>query len=405
MEEKIHIWQFPLRTAYIKIERNFRQNIVQNAINRSGSCAKLAEYVNYKSANYGIHSGYGGSNTHEWKFGKKMDGMRREPFVPLWVFLECICLNCEKVSESYDMVKRLEANILAYKELEMGNPITPRYLPIKVNPELDSIVFHLLGDGCFGGKGRCSSYKQKNVVGRENFLMKLRNIFGNFDLNEKEYEENWKVCIPSIITRIIEKHYGIESREKKRVPRKIMQKGKESKLAGLAAFIVDEGHVGDSIEMYASNEELLNQIRDICVFLQYPCSQVLLKAKAGYRKHKLDHFRLRISLNAVEKIESDINELRKRYPTCYLAQKQGLLERIVKRRAAPHKGMNGETRGKILAYLEKPKTAKQLGEILNVGGQTVREHLEILEKSGRIRRSGKTTNSILWLAQKSESLF
>jgi hypothetical protein len=201
------------------------------------------------------------------------------------------------------------------------------------------------------------------------------------------------------MVKIIERHYNLNSTsEKKRVPSQIMAKNKWHKLAGLAAFIVDEGHVGDSIDIYASNENLLGDLHQICEELDYKWSYVVLKAKAGIRTHKLDHFRLRVSLNVVEKLQRDLNELTKIFPTCGLSQKQEPLELIIRRRALKRgKGQNGIAKAQIIERLRKgPTSVKCLREEMLIGGQTICEHLNQLESENKIEKHGKIKNSVIW---------
>lgn len=405
--DEIHVWEFPFQTTYLLLEQNYQRKQVEMAVEKYGSMDKLITYLNQASLEYGMRSRYRPAKVSDWKLGRMRDGQRVRIWIPLWICLELNKLNKSSEQDYQAGLETLEKNTLSYKGLETGTPITSPKLPIKVTPEFDSIVFHLMGDGCWGGKGKLSSYRQKNKRGRNQFIQKLHNVFGYFEINRFESELDWKVCIPSHLVRLIEKYYGLENPEfRKRVPEKIMAKDWRHKIAGLSAFIVDEGNVGDAIEIYASNKPLLEDLQEICIEQQYR-STVVLKASAGYRSHTIDHFRLRISLGSAEKLYQDISALAKDFPTCNLAQKQDKLEMIYRRQKLHlKKGENWVTKKRILEILSGgPKTVNELKEELLIGGQTIREHLQQLKQKEMIDRVGRIGNGEIWsLAQKSDSL-
>ncbi|MBW2981889.1 hypothetical protein KY343_03345, partial [Candidatus Woesearchaeota archaeon] len=93
--------------------------------------------------------------------------------------------------------KEIENKVLAYKSYH-GKEIIPesknkRKLPIKINPEFESIVYHLMGDGHVAEIGS-SEYTQLNKISKDNFLKKLFNVFGYFDFSKKGYD-NGRVYI------------------------------------------------------------------------------------------------------------------------------------------------------------------------------------------------------------------
>lgn len=407
-EDEIHLWEFPPETTYLLLEREFQKVKVDEAVSKQGSMKALSTYLNQTAEGYGIFSRYGAGNICDWKKGRMIHGQRRHIWIPLWVVMEIEKLTNENEDERLKNLEEIESRTTSYKGLETGTPITNPKLPIKVTPEFDSIVFHLMGDGCWGGKGKLSSYRQKNKQGRDQFVQKLHNVFGCFEINQYESECEWKVCIPSHLVRIIEKYYGLETPEsRRRVPAQIMEKHWHHKIAGLAAFLVDEGNVGDSIDIYASNKPLLEDLQKICEERDYS-SKVVLKASAGYRSHTIDHYRLRIGLESVEKLHKDLQDIAQIYPACTLAQKQKRFEMIVARRSLHRKkGENGAVKKQILMLLATgPKNVNEMKEELLIGGQTIREHLHQLKKGNKIERVGRIGNGEIWnLTQKSDSLF
>lgn len=379
--------------------------LLDGALSRKRGMEDLAVFLNKKSVKYGKKTSYGGSNVCDWKHGRKIKGERKVHWMPLWAALELSRLIHKNKKAERNFLSLMEKNVLGYKEYESGKPILSPILPVKVTPEFDSLLFHLMGDGCWGGKGKLASYRQIDAQNRENFYKKLKNIFGHFELNRYESEEEWKICIPSIFVRLIEKHYSLNTKNSRRqVPQSIMEKGSMFKLAGLLAFMVDEAHVGDSIEIYASNRPLLKSLRSICCGLGYTGVKLDLKARAGYRRHKINHYRLRISLNNVEKMLGHIQCISKEFPTCTLCSKQRYLELLARRRQLRRKkGQDAATKQEILRKLSDAEfEVKDLKKELLIGGQTIRGHLADLEHKNLVQKTGKKNGAFLWRAVKNQ---
>jgi len=391
MKNKINIWDFP-SNFYIRLNKKFKKRLFSAFLSKFRSKNEAIHHINHHSSDYGFETRFTASNLIDWEKGRAVHGSRKEMWIALWV-----CLEMCKISEI--PLDSLQKNTINYKDGERGKPICNPKLPIIVSPEFDSIVLHLLGDGCFGGYEKCASYKQKDPDGRRNMYLKLQRVFGGFELNKKEYDESWKILIPSSLVKVIKKYYDIKENARgltTRIPQAIMKKDKDHKLASLITFIVDEGHIGDSIEMYSSNKELLEDMEKILDDLGYRHSEVKLKSRKGYKKHKYDHFRLRISLSYARKLLDDIKKLNKKYPTCYLVHKQRYLEEIILRQLKDVK-RDELTKSKILEILSSESlTTKELRKRLVLCGSTIREHLEHLETKDRVKRSGTEKNSIIW---------
>lgn len=142
--------------------------------------------------------------------------------------------------------------------------------PVNLTPELVSIIFHICGDGHIGGTG-LSHYAQVNEVGLRNFYAKLNNCFG--DAGKLKVE--WFRCfIPEAIVDFYRHAFRLEKERwyNARIPQQIRGLPKPFLVAGLAAFIVDEGHIGgDIIEIYSGNVELLGDMKYIATKLGYRC--------------------------------------------------------------------------------------------------------------------------------------
>ena len=189
-----------------------------------------------------------------------------------------------------------------------------------------SVIFHFLGDGHIGRKGVSSSYRQMNYVGLNNFLSKLRNIFGNFEYSKNEFKDG-RLNIPKIITEFYKHYFDLPNTNTftAYVPQNIKLLDKKFLIAGLVSFIVDEGHVGEVITVYSKNGTLIKDIREVAIKSGYICHPIRKKYAYG----KFDAYRFSISSKSYEQLHSDIEELSALFPTCSLAHKtKNLIRRI-----------------------------------------------------------------------------
>ena len=102
-------------------------------------------------------------------------------------------------------IEEFQNKIVSYQAYH-GKSIKPEFqderkLPIKVTPEFESIIYHLMGDGHVRAIGS-GEYTQLSVIGRTNFLNKLYNTFGYFEVTEKSFNDG-RVIIPKVIIDII----------------------------------------------------------------------------------------------------------------------------------------------------------------------------------------------------------
>ena len=226
-------------------------------------------------------------------------------------------------------IEELQNKITTYQAYH-GKSIKPEFqgernLPIKVTPEFESIIYHLMGDGHVKSIGS-GEYTQLSNKGRKNFLNKLYSVFGYFELSEKSFNDG-RVIIPKVIIDIICKYYNLNFNSfnwnTSKLPLNVSNNS-DFKIAGLTAFIVDEGHVSDrGIEIYSGNQHLLSQIRSLAVDLGLDCSELKTKKASGNTK---ESFRFRIRKEGSLKLIQMINKLKENYPNCGLAQKENILD-------------------------------------------------------------------------------
>ncbi|MBU1198132.1 helix-turn-helix domain-containing protein [Candidatus Micrarchaeota archaeon] len=307
--------------------------------------------------------------------------------IPVWVIIE--------LSRLLDISPdHIETKIIGYGNAGRSLFITGNF-PIKISPEFDSVVSNFMGDGSFGNIKSLPNYKQKNELGRRIFLTKLYNVFGKFCKNDLAYDTYWQVRIPKIIGEIIKKYYQISPTDSlnRRLPNQMKNKSRNFKIAILASFIVDEGHIGDSIEIYSGNKALLQDYLEIAESLEYRCTEI--KKKKGHLTPR-PSYRFRISARSSKKILADLEELKQEYPNCSLAHKQKQLEQIVRKQEIQFKRCQSRKQDILKLLDHEVNTINKLKEILPITGTTISEHLRELENKGLIERVGKVKDADIW---------
>jgi DNA-binding transcriptional ArsR family regulator len=382
--EVISISNFPKERIYILLDKNYRRYLIQKSMKilNCKNYFELACWINKTSK-----TKFNGGDVKYWIKGNKFDKRDKKTYLrlmSLWLILKLIKLNNEKIENLYK-------HILSYRVSSHGLLINNPKLPIKVTPELDSIVIHLFGDGAAGDF--TPSYTQKNKNSFDNFINKLKNCFGSFEKSIYFTQGKYQIKFPKAITDIISYYYSIKSYKshEAKIPIKILKrKNRLYKLACLIAFIIDEGGIRDVITLYSSNRVLLYQIRSLVLNCGYSCSEIKFNIKSNSY-----HFSL--SNKSIEKLYKDVQKLSKRYPTCNLSFKESQIRFIIKRRSNKNPKQKGVTNKIILNALEKENlTAQQISKLTGYAYCTIIHHLEKLYKTKKIKRI-KTQNKIyLW---------
>jgi len=390
--KNVHIWEFPPARTFVRLNEKFRKKLFIEIL-KAGGNTKIAKRLNKKAVLYGLKRNHRQSNLYNWKRGFAKDrGVIKEINIPLWALIELSKILSRSNRSSKIKMRQIEKNIEAYRGQGKSLKIISPRLPLAITPELVSIVFHLCGDGHIGIRCSSSHYRQTNPIGLESFVRKIKNCFGNFELRIKE---DSKVIIPRIITDFYVYYFKLNRCRwyDARIPDKIKNMKKEFLVAGLNAFIVDEGHIEDYIEIYSSNKKLLTDIKDIITKLKYKSSKIQRK----YRYGKFNGYRLRIPPKSIPLFYGNITKLLRKFPTCGLAQKSGKLISIIRVRTRGwSRKKHYKTKNRIKEILQESRTVAQLSNKLDIRAATVREHLTQLEESGNVIRSGYAGRSVLW---------
>ena len=395
--KEIHLWDLPPKLTFVRLNAQFRHRFFADIIARIGSQQKLADLMSVSSSKYHATRIFpSAGNINCWIKGSKFSsGRMRSVNIPLWALIELSKIKSKSERKENKSMQEVERNIEYYTNHGKSHPITEPKLPLRLTPEMVSIIFHFMGDGHIGGKSQSSSYRQMNKEGLTNFLLKLRNIFGDFNYNRNEFE-NGKVIVPKIITDFYNHYFDLPNTDTfdSYIPPHLRSLSKEFLVASLVAFMIDEANIGEVIEVYSKNPDLIRDVRKIAVTCGYDCKNVRKK----YRYGIFDCYRFLISSNSYLKLYDDITKLTKKFPLCGLVHKAKKFKILVKRKhRSTLKEAKGLTKKNIASLLTvRPRVTSELVELLNIGNSSIREHLYALEREMLVIRKGTVGRNVLW---------
>ncbi len=372
----IHLWNLDQRKIFVTLAQDTVKHLFERCKNVCGNANRTYSALFEAAKRQNIQIRQSNGNMHEAI-------VNQTRAIPLWTLIEMTKIASASSDNDNAAMKAIEREVQEIKVSGRGARIRMRF-PIQITPEFTAIMAHFLGDGTLGVKYTTASYCQKNELGRAQFVGKLNSVFGTFKVNKKAYK-NFHVMVPKSIADIIREHYQAERAGTltKRLPPKIHQEPTENRLAALTAFLVDEGSIGDSIEISLANQKLLEDIRQIATGLGCQCSKI--GERTGHNSEN-PLYRFRISLREAKRLLKDIRTLSITHPLCNLANKQPILEFIVQRQCRQlRKSSHGETKEKIKELRAKGiKKVCQIKEHLNLSGSTISEHLRAMKKAGTI---------------------
>jgi len=392
MEEVINISDFPTDKIYILLEEDYRKKLFHLSLAKLGckSYYDLSIIINKRYL-----TKMNGGDISYWIDGQRLDkrtGIMHPKFIPLWLVMFL-------VKENNISLDILHKKVIAYRSGGKGLIINNPILPIKITPELDSIIIHMFCDGCAGEF--TPSYFQKNKEPFDNFIKKLENCFGQFNKSIYEIKNAYQVKFPKAIMDILSSYYNIKSymSYESCIPNKILKRNDlEFKLACIVAFIVDEGNIRDVISLYSVNDKLLLGIRKLIMDCGYNCSKLQYNIKSK-------SYLVSLSTKDVEKLHKDVEKLSKNFPTCDLSFKNERLEFLINRRKIKNP-RDKEITIKVISNLlnNHPLSALDISKKSNYAYCTIIHNLEKLYKQGKAMRI-KTPNNktFIWSLVNAES--
>jgi len=312
-------------------------------------------------------------------------------FVPLEIYL--------KIVKGLEISKYLlERKIIAYKTAGGVNFIENPILPIKISPIFDMVLAHNISDGTVINpkKGRLPyfGYRQFDKSYRRLYIKKIENVFGKIKFKEEYFNNSTRPYCPPVLSSLFFKYYNLGTEgflsKSARMPKKVLEKGKEYLLSVLIAFIIDEGHIDSTqITIALKNKPLISDLQKICNKLGYG-------PKITYRRGEYeDYGYLNILRKDMKKFYEDYLSLLKIYPVIDLGWKGRKIKdsfKIFQRKIYKTKG----NRNVIFEILKKEQlTVNQLATLLCMTRQGIRFHIHNLLKEKKIKIIDK--NDPNWL--------
>jgi len=369
---EIHIWDLPgWENFIVKLNRAFRENLFTAIKDKVGGYANILK--KYGAICRAINLGY--ANGHAF-----YDRLKNGGYIRLGPLIH--------IAAQVGVAKHeIEGNIVAYKCENSGEEIFDPKLPIERGPIFDAILAHHIFDGSVSSGDR-GTYRQKNIIAAKSFMRKVEFLIGRI---ERRSKDPYSFYIPRFLVRLFKRSYdyGFDTYSA-RAPTDIVNGSWASKMAFLAAAVMDEGTIEDTkIRIYLANRRLLQDVRDIAVNLGFNCSEVL-----EYKNRQL----FCLSIKPLEKFYSDMLILAQKYPPFDLAHHKSMLDFHIRRKGLFFgRRKSGETKKRIIEELRKgPRTCKELMLGLVVGRNRVYKHLKDLRILGLVEKSNKRGNAYLW---------
>jgi hypothetical protein len=293
----------------------------------------------------------------------------------------------------------LEENIVKYKTAGGVNYIENPIFPIKITPVFDMLFAHNIGDGTVinpkHGRLPYFGYRQFDKFYRVQYIRKLENIFGDIKFKKDYIEKSTRPYCPPVLSSLFFKYYDVKIEDflsdRARIPNFVFNKEKDSLLAILIAFIIDEGNIDSTqITIHLHNELLIKDLGKICELLDYKHKITKGKYDTG------NHDRLHILREGMKKLWSDYEILNKKYSVINLGWKGKRIEdsfKIYNRKIIKTKG-NKEL---ILLILKAEQlSVNQISERMLMTRQGILYHIHNLLREKKIKIISKNESNWIY---------
>ena len=297
-----------------------------------------------------------------------------------------------------DLIK-MEKEIIMYKHMYVPNKnsIQNPKLPLKTSPYFTSIIANLYFDGSVPKDGKGTYYNQKNEKIMNNFIEKIKSVFGDVQYSlKKDHRGVLKCSIPRIIGEICKQIYKIDSfgGNDSIISKKIYNLSKEHKTSFIITAILDEGSIAyDGTIMFGVNNKKL------CEGVNTLCEQIDLRVNKIRKKKNSNFYYFHVlSLEKFLKLYEQIN---KKYPFISLGYKEKRLKEsilIKKQKFEYTKKFADKRKFIILKELKKQKCSiNYLSSKFLMPPRTIRRYMYKLIKEGKIKREKISNQYIYYL--------
>jgi len=282
----------------------------------------------------------------------------------------------------------IEKEIVMYKQMFVPNKnsVQNPILPIQITPYLTSVIANLFFDGSVPEDGKGTYYSQKNEQIMNDFIQKVKKVFGDVQYSlKKDHRGVLKCRVPRIIGEICRHIYGVDSfgTFDAKLPKKIFRLSQEHKIAFVLTGIIDEGSIAydGSVIFSISNKGMITGFNNLC-------NELGLKTGGVKQKKETSHYYLYIL--STNKLSHIITSFSKKYSLISLHSKA---ERLVKSLEIKNqKYFNTKKFADIRKNLilnelkQKDSSVNTLSNKFLIPPRTIRRYFYRLIKEGKIKR-------------------
>lgn len=283
---------------------------------------------------------------------------------------------------------RIEKNIISYKQLHVPskNSIKNPILPIQITPYLTSIIANLFFDGSVPEDGKGTYYNQKNEQTMNDFIQKVKDVFGDVQYSlKKDHRGVLKCRVPRIIGEICRHIYSIDSfgTFEARLPKKLLELNEEHKISFILTGLIDEGSIAydGSVIFGVSNKRMTTDFNNLC-------NELGLKTKGVKQKKKSTHYYIYII--SIDRLNQFIDTFSKEYPLISLHNKAERLKKYleIKNKKYFNTKIFAETRKNLILneLKQKDSSVNVLSNKFLIPPRTIRRYFYRLIREGKIKR-------------------
>ncbi len=353
---------------YVRFKGSFNKFLIKELRKHFKSYKETIEYLKIKGEKYRVNIKPNRNAICSWIERGRL---------PLWIIKE-ICIKC-KIKK--DVIDRQTVQYGLWSPIAVIKP----KLPIELDPLFVSIIGNLLGDGCNSKKYSPLYYAQVREEPVEIFINKIEHIFGKlggikrkFNIIKKRNKGiNYEVKLPHFIGDILEKYAQTNQwyAHTSKIPEVIFKENKESKIAFLSSFIIDEGTVRDNeVHITSINLRVLKGLKKITHDLNYES-----KIHTGKNQRGKYYF---LAIKSVTKLYQDLANFISVYPSLNFEKYRNLETAIkIKQNKTKYKNL----KHKILDILITPKSVKEISRSLLIREDRTRYYLYKLKNQNKIK--------------------
>ena len=233
--------------------------------------------------------------------------------------------------------------------------------------------------------GKGTYYNQKNEVIMNDFILKLKMVFGNVKyFLTKDHHGVLKCRVPRLIGEICKSIYKINSfgTFDSRISKFIFSLSRDHQISFVITAILDEGSIAyDGTIMFGvTNKEMCEDVRKLCL-------QIGLNASDLKNKKNSDFYYFHIK--SIGEFYKLIKQFSKKYPLISLRNKMERLSKaleIKNQKFYYTKNFAEKRKNLILIDLKKERTINQLSSKHLIPPRTIRRYMYCFMKEGIVNR-------------------